>query len=147
MSRRSATTRAGRKSRNAPLMIVLRIVIAVALVIDAVIHLQLAPGYQQAAPGGIGQGTLFVIQSVAAILAAIYVLVRGSRLSYVIAGLVALGALVAVVLYRYVDVPAIGPIPAMYEPIWFFEKTLTAVAEAIAALLAGIGFALLGRRK
>ncbi len=147
MSRTPERARTSGTSRNAPLLIVLRIVIAVALVIDAMIHLQLDPGYQQAAPGGIGQGTLFVIQSVAAILAAIYVLVRGSRLSYVIAGLVALGAFVAVVLYRYVDVPAIGPIPAMYEPIWFFDKTLTAVAEGLAAILAGVGLAVLGRRK
>jgi hypothetical protein len=46
-----------------------------------------------------------------------------------------------VVLYRYVNIPAFGPFPAMYEPVWFPEKTLSAVAEAAGALLAGIGFA------
>lgn len=148
MNRRPATAgQRGASGRHRPVMIVLRILIAAALVIDAVIHLQLAAGYQQAAPGGIGQGNLFRIQSVAATLAAVYVLVRGSRLSYVIAGLVALGAFAAVVLYRYIDVPAIGPIPAMYEPIWYFEKSLTAVAEAVAAILAVIGVTLLGRRR
>ncbi|WP_051442014.1 hypothetical protein [Arthrobacter sp. H14] len=143
MKSRSSTSR----SRNAPLLIVLRILIAAALAIDAVIHLQLAGNYQLAAPDGIGQGNLFRIQSAAAILAALYVLIRGSRASYVVAAVVALAAFVAVVLYRYVDVPAIGPIPAMYEPVWFFEKTLTAVAEGAAGLLAVVGFALLERRQ
>lgn len=129
------------------MMLVLRIVIAAALVVDAVIHLQLAPGYEQAAPGGIGQGTLFVIQSIVAILIAVYVLVRGSKLSYALAAMIAFAALFAVILYRYVDVPAIGPMPAMYEPIWYFQKTLTAVVEAIAGILAIIGFTMVGRRR
>lgn len=133
--------------RNAPLMLTLRVVIAVTLVIDAVIHLQLAANYQLAAPGGIGQGTLFQVQSVVALAAALYVLVRGSRLSYLLAAAIALAAFAAVVLYRYVDIPAIGPIPSMYEPIWYFEKTLTAVVEAIGGALAIVGFLLLHRQQ
>jgi hypothetical protein len=35
----------------------------------------------------------------------------------------------------------------MFEPVWFFQKSLSAVAEALAALLAGIGFALHHRRR
>jgi hypothetical protein len=46
-----------------------------------------------------------------------------------------------VLLYRYVDVPALGPIPSMYEPLWFPEKTLSAVAEAVATLAALTGLA------
>lgn len=42
--------------------------------------------------------------------------------------------LAAVLLYRYVDVPALGPIPAMDEPVWFAKKTARAVAEAVATL-------------
>lgn len=49
---------------------------------------------------------------------------------------VGLSAVVAVVLYRYVDIPAVGPLPAMYEPVWFFEKSLSALAEAVAAAAA-----------
>lgn len=52
--------------------------------------------------------------------------------------MVSLSAIVAVVLYRYVDIPAFGPFPAMYDPTWFFEKSLSAVAEAAAAILAGV---------
>jgi hypothetical protein len=40
--------------------------------------------------------------------------------------------------YRYVDPGAIGPLPDMYEPVWFPEKTLAGIAEAV-ALGAAIG--------
>jgi len=134
------------RARNGPVMIGLRVAIAIGLAIDAFVHFQLAANYQLAFPGGIGGGNLFRIQAVVAILAALYVLVRGSRLSYLIAAVVALSAFAAVVLSVYVQLPAIGPIPAMYEPIWFFEKTLSAVAEGLAGVLAIAGLILLGRR-
>jgi hypothetical protein len=127
-------------------MLVLRALVAAGLIVSAVIHFQLAPGFQQAAPGGIGGGNLFRIQAVAALVAALYVLVRGSRPAYLVAAAVALSALAAVLLYRYVQVPALGPIPSMYEPVWYAKKVLTAVAEAAAGILALIGFALLHRR-
>jgi hypothetical protein len=117
----------------------LRVLTAVALFIDAGVHIHLAPGYQAASPGGIGQGTVFLLESAAAVLAGLYVLIRGSRASYALALIVALSGFVAVVLYRYVDVPAFGPFPAMYDPVWFFEKSLSAVAEGAGALLAAVG--------
>ena len=117
----------------------LRVLTALALFIDAGVHVYLAPGYQAASPGGIGQGNLFLLESAAAVLAALWVLIRGSRASFALALAVALSAFVAVVLYRYVDIPALGPIPAMYEPVWFFEKSLSAVAEGAGALLAAAG--------
>ena len=119
--------------------IALRVLTALALFIDAGVHIHLAPGYQAASPGGIGQGNLFLLESVVAVLAALYVLIRGSRASFALALMVALSAFAAVMVYRYVDIPAIGPIPAMYEPVWFFEKSLSAVAEGAGALLAGVG--------
>jgi hypothetical protein len=64
------------------------------------------------------------------------VLVRRSPLAFTVAAGVGLAGLVAVVVYRYFQVPAIGPIPSMYEPIWFFSKSLSAVAEAVVAVLA-----------
>lgn len=133
-------------ARNRPVLVWLRVAIAVGLAIDAFVHLQLAANYQLAFPGGIGGGNLFRIQAVAAILAALYVLIRGSWLSYLIAALVALSAFAAVVLSVYIQLPAIGPIPAMYEPIWFFDKSLSAVAEGVAGVLAVVGMILVGRR-
>ncbi len=117
----------------------LRVLTALALFIDAGVHIYLAPGYQAASPGGIGQGNLFYLESAAAVLAALWVLFRGSRASFALALVVALSAFVAVVLYRYVDIPAFGPFPAMYEPVWFLEKSLSAVAEGAGALLAAVG--------
>ncbi|MHA7299565.1 hypothetical protein, partial [Pseudarthrobacter sp. MDT3-1] len=125
----------------------LRVGVAAALVVSAVIHVQLAPGYQQAAPGGIGQGTLFLVQAGAAVLAAVFVLVTGSRAAFAAAAAVGLSSLAAVILYRYVQVPAIGPMPSMYEPVWYAAKVLSAVAEAVAGALAVAGYALLHKNQ
>ncbi|MHA7224175.1 hypothetical protein ACX80S_17975 [Arthrobacter sp. RHLT1-20] len=123
----------------------LRAGVAAGLVVSAVIHVQLAPGYQQAAPDGIGQGSLFLIQAGAAALAAVFVLLNGSRTAFAAAAVVALSSLAAVILYRYVQVPVLGPVPSMYEPVWYTAKTITAVAEAAAGALAMAGYVL--RRK
>ena len=146
MSRPAGPVRTG-AARNRPLMVALRVLIAAGLVITAVIHWQLAPGYQQAAPGGVGQGTLFRIQAAASVIAAVYVLVRGTRPAYVVAAVVGLSALAAVLITRYVEVPAIGPVPSMYEPVWFAAKTASAVAEGVAGVLAVGGYLLLARAR
>ncbi|OLP72958.1 hypothetical protein BJM39_16795 [Salmonella enterica subsp. enterica serovar Javiana] len=117
----------------------LRAVIVAALVVDAVVHFRLAGGYQQSAPTGIGAGNLFRIEAAAALLVAGWVAMRWTRASLLAAFAVGLSAVVAVVLYRYVNIPAVGPLPAMYEPVWFTEKSLSAVAEAVAAAGAGLG--------
>ncbi len=134
-------------NRPARSLWVLRVAVAAALVVSAVIHVQLAPGYQQAAPGGIGQGTLFLAQAGAAALAAVFVLLKGSRTAFAAAAAVALSSLAAVILYRYVQVPAIGPLPSMYEPVWYTAKTITAIAEAVAGAMAMAGYALLQKTR
>jgi hypothetical protein len=59
------------------------------------------------------------------------------------AAAVALAGFAAVVLYRYVDVGRIGPIPNMYEPTWLGAgKLASAWAEGAAALLAIAGLVL-----
>ncbi len=126
--------------------VALRVIVVAALAVDAVVHLRLASGYQAGQPAGIGTGNVFRIASALAIVAALWVLLRGSRAAYVAAFAVSFSAVVAVVLYRYVDVPQLGPIPPMYEPIWFFEKTLSALAEGVGAIAAAIGVAATGRR-
>jgi hypothetical protein len=117
----------------------LRILTALGLFIDAGVHIHLAPGYPAATPGQIGQGNLFLLEGAAALLSGLYVLIRGSRAAYAIALAVAFSGFVAVVLYRYVDIPAFGPFPAMYDPVWFFEKSLSAVAEGAATVFAAMG--------
>ncbi|MDQ0211036.1 hypothetical protein [Arthrobacter bambusae] len=138
MSTREAARRKPMNRR--PRDILLRLLIAAALGIDAVVHLDLASGYQSGAPGGIGEGNLFRLEAAVAILVGLYVLIRGSRPAYAAAVVVAGSAFIAVLLYRYVDIPAIGPLPSMYEPVWFFEKTLSAAAEGLGAVLAAVGY-------
>lgn len=137
---RSPVTGAG------PHGLAVRAVVAATLVVDAVVHLHLAPGYQQSAAGGIGAGSLFRIEAGAAIVVALWVVARGSRASLLAALAVGLSACAAVALYRYVDLPPFGPIPAMYEPVWFTEKAVSAVSEALTAVAAGAGLMRLPRR-
>ncbi|WP_258062770.1 hypothetical protein [Arthrobacter sp. B0490] len=132
----SSNGRHGADKRSMVLVMVLRVLVAVALIVSALIHLQLAAGFQQAAPSGVGGGNLFRIQGAVAVIAALYVLVRGTPRSFLLAALVALASLVAVIAYRYIQIPTIGPIPSMYEPVWYTTKTLTALAEALALILA-----------
>jgi hypothetical protein len=129
-------SRAGQHRRTGPTVValLLRGLVAAGLAADAVIHLRLAHGYELAAPAGIGEGTLFRIQAVAAIVAAVVVLLRAGRVVAAAGFVVAAAALAAVLLYRYFEVPAFGPVPSMYEPVWFPEKTLSAVTEAVAAI-------------
>lgn len=128
------------KPLNRPLQssathLVMRILAAAALAVDAGVHVRLAPGYQLAAPEGFGEGNLFLAEALTAAVAGLYVLIRGSRPAWVLAVLTAGGGLAVLLLYRYIDIPAFGPFPAMYEPVWFFDKTLTAIAQALATLL------------
>lgn len=136
-----------RARRSSPVVrVVLRVLVAAALIVDAIVHLHLASNYQLAAPGGIGAGNVFRIEAALAIAAAVYVLVLGSRPAFLVAGIITITAFAAVLVYRYVDVPPLGPIPGMYEPVWFTGKTVSAIAEGLGAVLAGIAIMILPRR-
>src|SRR4051794_16389918 len=106
--------------------LILRLLVVAGLGVDAYVHFHLAG--QMGSGGTITEGTLFRIQGAVAAVVAVLVLVRAHRLSYAIAFLVAASALGAVLLYRYVDVGALGPLPNMYEPVWYTEKVVTTVA-------------------
>ncbi len=79
---------------------------------------------------------LFRVEAAAAVAAALLVLVARGWPGLLVAFLVAAGGVGAVLLYQYVDVGALGPFPDMYEPVTYAEKTLSLVAEAVAALAA-----------
>lgn len=120
-------------------LIVVRLVAVAGLGIDAGIHLKLAgtrpPGYA----GHLSQVTLFNAEAAAAIVVALLVLVTGHRAAYLLGFLVAASALGAVLLYRYIDIGPLGPLPNMYEPAWYATKLAATVAEAIATLATAIG--------
>lgn len=118
--------------------LILRLLVAAGLVVDAVIHFHLAPSTGHT--GTINESMLFWVQGAVALVVAILVLVRPRPIPYLIAFLVSASAFGAVVLYRYVDVGAIGPVGDMYEPVWYTEKVLTTVAEGVATVASAIAF-------
>ncbi|MEU3460362.1 hypothetical protein ABZ721_10440 [Streptomyces sp. NPDC006733] len=110
-----------------------RIAAALGLAVDAYVHAKLADQYD-AVSASISQGTLFRVEAGAASLAALLVLAWRRPLGDAFAWLVAAGGLAALVLYRYVDVGALGPLPDMYEPVWSDDKKLTVAAQLLAVL-------------
>jgi hypothetical protein len=116
------------------LSLVLALVAATGLGYDAAVHLHLAGSYDVVG-SSITQGSLFRVEAVVAALGALAVLLSDNRLIWFAAGLTGLAGVAAVVLYRYVDVGGVGPIPDMYEPVWFPEKIRSAYAEGGVAVV------------
>jgi len=115
------------------------LLVAAGLGVDAYVHWHLAPGFdgvKGTASPQISQGSLFRVETVLALIAMALMLVARRRLAAVVALLIAAGGLGAVLLFAYVDVGGWGPLPNMYDPLWYPEKTISAVAEAVAALAA-----------
>lgn len=113
----------------------LRLVAAGGLAADAYVHADLASSYPS---GFLGPQNLFLVETGFALGAALLVLASRRRAANLTAALVAASALGAIVVYRYVDLGALGPLPDLYEPIWYPEKLVAAVAEAVALVAAGL---------
>jgi len=121
----------------------LGVVVAAALGADAYVHATSSGLYDPAHGGFITEGNLFRAEALVSGLLALVLLLRPSRWAFTAALAVAATALGAVVLYRYVNVGAIGPIPNLYEPTWQVPGKLTsAYAEAIAVMSSAAGVAL-----
>jgi hypothetical protein len=132
-------THRGALARSAIGSWVLRVATAAALGIDALIHWQNASAYDPVT-ATISQGELFRVEAAVAAVVGLLVLVRPRPSSWLAALLVGASALAAVLLYRYVDVGAVGPLPDMYENTWQVPgKLLSAYAEVAAVGLAGLG--------
>jgi hypothetical protein len=113
----------------------LRLLAAVALGISAYVHLHLASRYGY--PGTISGTTVFRIQGVVAAVIAVALLLTGDKWVWLAAAALGAASFAAVVLYRYVDVGAIGPLPNMYDSTWqpSPDKLLSAVAEIAVPVL------------
>jgi hypothetical protein len=131
-SRASAATvpmHRGALARSTIISWTLRVTTAAALGIDAAVHWQNASAYD-AVTATISQGELFRVEAAVAVAVGLLVLLWPRPGS----------ALAAVLLYRYVDVGSLGPLPDMYENTWQVPgKLLSASAEAAAVVLAGLG--------
>ena len=115
----------------------LAVLIAVALVLNAWIHLRLA-GPFDANPGALlSQGALFRIQAVADIAAALLVVLRPRPWTMLIALLAAAGGAAVLALTSVVplDGTALG-LPYLFEPGWYPAKQTSLVLQLLAALLA-----------
>ncbi|NDU71884.1 hypothetical protein GWI34_04480 [Actinomadura sp. DSM 109109] len=130
--------------------IVLRVLVAAGLAADAVVHWRFAPDM---APGPntpsdvIPGDDLFRAQAIAAAVAGLLVLFWARRWTYAIAFVVGASAAGAVLLYYFVDFGQLGPIPRMYDPSWYADKTISLAGEAVAALAALVGFFTVGRKE
>ena len=127
------------RSRSTITSWTLRVATAAALGIDAAVHWQNASAYD-AVTATLSQGELFRAEAVLAVAVGLLVLLWPRRGSWVAALGVGASALAAVLLYRYVDLGALGPLPNMYENTWQVPgKLLSAYAEGAAIVLAGLG--------
>jgi glucan phosphoethanolaminetransferase (alkaline phosphatase superfamily) len=122
-------------SQRTPLQWTLILLAVVGLVVDAIVHFDLASAFANVKTSTISQADLFRIEAVVALVVAAALLVFPRRSTALAVFVVAASAAVAVVVYRYVDVGKIGPIPNMYDPYWQpVGKWLSAVAEIVAAV-------------
>ena len=128
-----------------PLELTVRLVAAVALAVVAGVHLHLAAGYM-AIGDLVTQGDLFRVQAAVAAVVALALLARPTRVVWLLATAVGLASLLAVVVTVYVAVPAVGPFPRVFEPVWYAEKVVGAAAAAAASLAGLAGLRLTGRR-
>jgi NhaP-type Na+/H+ or K+/H+ antiporter len=116
---------------------------AATLAVDAYVHLHDAGFYDSVKTSVISQGTLFRAEAVFAIAIGLALLIRPRRIWWTAALLILASAFGAVMLYRYVNVGVLGPLPNMYEPTWVLPgKLLSAWAEGAGTALTAIGLLL-----
>lgn len=108
---------------------------AAALAVSAYVHWDLAAAPYYAA-GQITLSGMFLAQAVVAAVVAVWVALRSDRLALLAAAAVGAASLLALVLSVYVQLPAFGPFPVLYEPVWYGRKVVAAVAAGVAAGLA-----------
>lgn len=128
-----------------PLRTALRLATAVGLAVDAYVHWHLAPTFDPVMGTGspaVSQGQLFRVEAVMAALAMLLVLFVDRQVSVAFAFLVAAGGAAAVLFYAFVDPGDIGPLPGMYDPSWYPEKTASLIAEGVAAITALVALGL-----
>ena len=115
-----------------------RFATAAGLAIDSYVHFNLASEYAETG-GTINEGALFRVEAAVAVLAAVAVIVSGRLAVLLVALLVSGSALTVMLVSRYNDIGPIGPIPSLYDPVWYPEKLLAAFAEGAATVTALAG--------
>lgn len=108
---------------------------AVGLTVSAFVHVTLAGPFDANVGTIASQGVLFRVQAVIDVLAAALIVIRPRRWASLIVAVVALGglALILVTVAVPLDLTAIG-LPYLFEPSWYQNKIVAAVAQGVAAL-------------
>jgi hypothetical protein len=114
----------------------LRAVTAAGLAVDAYLHADLAGQY--GGTGLLGIQHIFLGAAGAAAVGALLIVAVRRRWAALPALLISAGTVAAVLAFRYVDLGPLGPLPDLYEPIWYPEKLVSAAAEAAAAIAAAL---------
>ncbi len=117
---------------NAKMRWALTGLVVVGLAVDAYTHLDLAGQYRFNRTATVSQETLFRVEAGLAVIAGLVLIVRANVWTALLALAVAGGGLGLLLVYRYVNVGSLGPLPNMYEPLWYTEKSWSAVGEALA---------------
>ena len=127
----------------------LALVIAAGLAIDAFTHLDLAHNYRFNSTGTVNEGVLFQIEGISAVVVAVLILIRPNLWTGLLASALAGGGAAVLLIYRYVQVGKLGPLPDMSEPVWFREKVESLIGElvAFAAALLLVGGSLYAARR
>lgn len=120
---------------------------ALGLVINAIIHLQLAGPFDAVTGSLVSQGDLFRIQAGAGILIAVLLVALRRAWVALAAAAVAAGGLALLVLSTLVllDLTALG-LPPLFEPVWYADKVIAAVSQGV-SLVAATVVAILDRRQ
>ena len=105
-------------SRSASTTQVALIVIVVAgMAVDAFVHFDLASAFKNVKTSTLSEADMFRAEASVAVIAAVAVLVRPRRYTAAFAFLVAAAGFVAVIVTRYVNIGALGPIPERVRPL------------------------------
>ncbi len=127
----------GMTNRGRGTILALTALVVAGLAVDAYVHFDLASAFKNNKTSTLSEADMFRAEAVVAVVAALALLLRPRRYTAAFAFLVAAAGLVAVLVTRYVEFGAIGPIPKLYDPYWEpTGKWLSAIAEAVAAVAA-----------
>ena len=143
---RSARSRQPDSSAHRTSLKVLRYAGVAALLVSAIVHAVLAPGYGAGQPG-ITLGAGFVVQALFTAVIAVWLLVRDAVLAWIIGAAVMGGTLAALLLAHTENgIPELGPIPGLQEQTYDGPQLVTLIAQA-AFLLLAVARVLIGRQR
>ncbi len=106
--------------------------------VDAYVHLDVASSYRLVRSAYVSQADLFRLEASVAIVVALALVIRPNRLTALIAFLVGAVGVGVVLFYTYVDPGPIGPLPDMYDPVWYPEKVASVIGESVAVVAGAV---------